>query len=364
MISTFTHLYESYKKASQGHHTSRPIQRFSFYLERELVLLQNDLHYRTYKPRAKRPFIVFEPKQRKIFESHFRDRVVHHALCSVVNPRFERRSLPKSYACRKGYGNLIALNNLRKTLNRLEDSGKRPWLLKIDIRKYFDSIPQDKLLSLIQRDTQDSEALWLAEKIISSYESTPGRGLPIGNLTSQIFANLYLNELDHYIVHKQKFKHLFRFMDDLIIVDTDQQRLKVLLGKIQYFCTNELGLEVHPNKIFLCEAQKGVEFLGFHIRQSKRTIKPANMARIKKRLRKLSRLLKNKAQTPEKIRQRIASWRGYALHGQVRFQLEHLISWCAFDPELQRICQNVFFSTFRRPPTWFRASTISFAKRA
>lgn len=343
-VGSFLHLNQSFKEASKGHMTCRPIQRFLFYKERELVSLSREINFKKYRPRPKKPFIVFEPKQRKIFESHFRDRVVHHAVCFLLTPDFERRSLPKSYACRKGYGNLKALNHLRKAIQRFNDRGEEAWVLKIDIKKYFDSVPHEKLLNLIKKDCQDPLTMWVTKQVIDSYHATPQRGLPIGNLTSQVFANLYLGELDWRIVQQWGFKNLFRFMDDLVILDASKERLEALLEKINACCQSELELTVHPDKIRLVPAQKGFEFLGFKITGTRRTIKAPNIARIKKRLRKLSKALKLKSQSPEMIHQRIQSWWGYACHGQVQRQLRELTTWAhEFDPELAAICRNVFW---------------------
>lgn len=344
MVGSFLHLNQSVKEAAKGHMTCRPIQRFLFYKERELVNLSKEICEKTYRPRPKKPFIIFEPKQRKIFESHFRDRVVHHAICFLLNPRFERRSLPKSYACRKGYGNLKALNQLRKAIQKINDRGEKVWVLKIDIKKYFDSIPHQKLLKLILRDCDDPLTMWMVQRTIDSYHANPGCGLPIGNLTSQVFANLYLNELDWLVVQQSGFKNLFRFMDDLVILDVNKDRLENLLKKIKDYCHSELGLTVHPDKIRLVPAEKSFEFLGFKITGTRRTIKPTNVARIKKRLRKLSKALKLKSQSPEKIRQRIQSWWGYARHGQIQRQFRDLTNWLQeFDPDLAIICQQVFW---------------------
>lgn len=185
--------------------------------------------------------------------------------------------------------------------------------------------------------------MWLTETIIRSHQSQPKKGLPIGNLTSQVFANLYLNELDYFIVHKKGFKYLFRFMDDLMILHHNKAKLVNLLEDIETYCKKELGLEIHPNKIRLVEAEQGVEFLGFRVNNRKRTIKPANMARIKKRLKRFSKMLRKESQSPEKIKQRLKSWMGYACHGQIRFQLDHLIDWVeSFDKNLAELCRQSF----------------------
>lgn len=198
----FPRLHQAYLKAREGHLKRPSVIRFHFYLERELLNLESEIAKRSYRPRRRKEFWVHDPKQRKIFESHFRDRVVHHSICNVLNPKFERRSLPVSYACRKGFGNLKALNKFRKEIQRMEDSGRNPWVLKIDIRKYFDSVPHEKLLRLITRDAKTDEMNWICERVVKSHLDHTGKGLPIGNLISQVFANLYLNELDHFIVHK------------------------------------------------------------------------------------------------------------------------------------------------------------------
>jgi len=344
MISDFSHLLKSYHLAKIGHTKKGPILRFSFYLERELIQLSHEIDKKSYKPKPKKPFLVFEPKQRKIFESHFRDRVVHHAVCSIINPNFEKRSLPVSYACRKGFGNLKALNKVSRTIRAIEDSGKKPWILKVDIKKYFDNIDQNKLRRLIRRDSTDVNLLRIVDIIIDSYEAQPGRGLPIGNLTSQIFANLYLNEMDYFIVHKKGFKKVFRFMDDILIVHHNSEDLKLLLEEIKKFAVDNLKLEIHPNKIFLRPVAQSFEFLGFRIDINKRSIKPANMARIKNRLRRLSKALKNKKTGPEKMKQRLQSWMGYACHGQVKNQLFHLADWSSTlgCEEFQKILRDVF----------------------
>ena len=167
--------------------------------------------------------------------------------------------------------------------------------------------------------------------------------VPKGQMTP-LFANLYLGELDWLVVQHCGFINLFRFMDDLVILDKSKDRLEDLLNEIQDYCHSELGLTVHPNKIRLVPARKSFEFLGFKITGTRRTIKPTNVARIKRRLRKLSKALKLKSQSPEKIRQRIQSWWGYACHGQIQKQLRDLTNWLQeFDPDLSLICQEVFW---------------------
>lgn len=344
MAFSFPHLYQAYLSACKGHLKRPNVIRFCFYLERELLNLESEIAKRTYRPRKKKEFWVHDPKQRKIYESHFRDRVVHHAICNVLVPKFERRSLPVSYACRKSFGNLKALNKLRREIQRMEDSGKNPWILKVDIKKYFDSVPHERLFHLIARDADTEEMNWICERVVESHHVNPRKGLPIGNLTSQVFANLYLNELDHFLVHKLGFKRCFRFMDDIVILHDNPEDLKELLKKLQHFCRSQLDLEIHPNKIFLRPVHRGIEFLGFHVNSHRRIIKPSNMARIKRRLKRLDGRLKTGKESPQRIRRRLISWMGYAIHGQVKFQLAHLTEWAKthLSDGMALICQSVF----------------------
>ena len=185
---------------------------------------------------------------------------------------------------------------------------------------------------------------WICERVVKSHLDHTGKGLPIGNLTSQVFANLYLNELDHFIVHKLRFKRCFRFMDDIVVLHDNPEDLKQLLEKLHIFCRSQLDLEIHPNKIFLRPIHQGIEFLGFHVNSRRRVIKPSNMARIKRRLKRLDHRLKTGKEPTKRIRRRLISWMGYATHGQVRFQLAQLTNWTkmCLSNAMAEVCQSVF----------------------
>jgi RNA-directed DNA polymerase len=351
MTFSFLDLHHSYRKASQKHKKKASVSRFWFYLERELLTLCKEIEDERYFPKPKKEFLVKEPKPRKIFESHFRDRVIHHAVYRKLNPKFERRSLPKSFACRKGFGNLKALKGVEKTFQRLSESSGNIWILKLDIKKYFDSICHKKLLELIKRDIQEGDPLiWVIERIIKSHEVTPRKGLPIGNLTSQIFANLYLNELDHYVVHHLRFPHFFRFMDDFIIISTNKTSLENLLIKIHQFCFEKLDLVVHPNKIKLVPMNHSFEFLGFQINSFKRSIKTANIVRIKRRLKKFSKHIEKNLISSKKIHESLTSWLGYARHGHVEKQLKQIYDGThSLHPKLRAICYSAFWPHVTEP---------------
>lgn len=350
-VHGFTHLHHSYRKARKGHRRDRRVMRFDFYLERELVKLSEEIEGKSYRPRPRRGFVVTEPKSRKIYESDFRDRVVHHALCSIIEPRFERRFLPVSYACRKGKGNLAALDRARRSLRSLQEKHGVVYGLKVDVRKYYDSISHETLLTLIGRDVPELELYRLADIIVRSHDPKhQGHGLPIGNLTSQVFANLYLHELDFHLVHRLGFKHCFRFMDDILVLHPDRERLQLLIEEINSFLAG-IGLVLHPDKIWLRDMDQGLEMLGYRMTTRKRVVKAANIARIKRRLVRLCGLYARNPRTKEKyVRASLESWRGFACHGQTRSQLRHLWSWVGTlgHYRFQRLVASVFLNP--RPP--------------
>ncbi|MCX7978115.1 MAG: reverse transcriptase/maturase family protein [Bdellovibrionaceae bacterium] len=340
MPLSFKELLDGYNFAKNGHRGKKCVRRFIFYLERELLTLEAELKENRYSPRPLRRFFIHKPKQRHVAESHFRDRVVHHALTSVIEGPLVNHWVMQSYACRKGLGPIKAVKNFYRIITGWQ-AFQETWVLKFDIKKYFDSIPHDRLIELLSNHPEVRPYLGLIQVILhhGSFE----KGLPIGHLTSQFFANFYLNELDRYLLHHLGCKNFFRYMDDILIIHHEKNFLLTLLGKVQEFCSTQLKVELHPRKIFLRPSADGIEFLGFLVRPASIQIKPSNLARIRRRLRSLNRQLLLGMESIETIRRRLVSWRGYAQHGSSPKQFEALVRWSArLRPDLHDLCRTLF----------------------
>lgn len=205
---------------------------------------------------------------RHIHKALVRDRVLHHAIFRVLNLIFEPMFIPTSYSCRIGKGTHKGMKKVAEMLRKESYNNTRPcYALKCDIRKFFDSIDHKILLSILRKKIKDKDAVQLLEKVVGSYtssrESTRPRGLPIGNLTSQIFANIYMNEFDYFIKHKLKVKYYARYTDDFVIVSSDRNYLAGLLNPIQEYLDKYLALGLHPKKVSIRKYQQGIDFLGY-----------------------------------------------------------------------------------------------------
>lgn len=242
------------------------------------------LKHGTYQPGEYRVFKVWEPKERIIMALPFFDRVIQHMIVNFIEPIFEKRFLFHSYACRKGKGVHEASKTLSKWLYELEVvQGKKIYAIKGDIHHYFQSVSHDILKAEIRRYISDKALLKILDRIIDHNGIfPPGVGIPVGNLTSQLFANVYLNKLDQFVKHELKVKYYVRYMDDFIILSEDPAELRRLLAIIEEFLRRELRLELNPKTTILA-AKNGINFVGYiHYKDHKKIKKDA-----KRRLKKL-----------------------------------------------------------------------------
>ncbi|MCK9325941.1 MAG: RNA-directed DNA polymerase [Bacteroidales bacterium] len=223
-------------------------------LDVELSQIRTELESGLYRPSEYRRFIIREPKERLICAAPFRDRVVHHALMNLCEGRFEQHLIPHTCACRKGKGTDYALKIARDF--------KKKWFLKLDIHKYFDSISHDKMYNHLETLFKDKRLLSVFRVILDSYETVSGRGIPIGNLTSQYFANAFLSNLDHYIKEKLRCTEYVRYMDDFVLCSNDKEQLKDWLGIVREK-VQQIGLEL--NKPFMNRVCHGFPFIGYRI---------------------------------------------------------------------------------------------------
>lgn len=259
-IVSFENLLAAAKKAFKGKKDKARTAMFYFDMEKELLCLRNELRNKTYIPRPLRKFQIREPKIREIGASDFRDRVVHHAICNIIEPIFEKTFIHHSYACRTGKGTHRAINQAQFLCRT------KRYFLKCDISKYFASIDHDILKKILAGKIKDPELIWLLNTIIESTQSDGSeKGVPIGSLTSQHFANMYLDRLDHYIKDVLKIKGYLRYMDDFILFNDEKTELHLLHSSIETFLNDELNLELKEKATMLAPVMEGVPFLGFRI---------------------------------------------------------------------------------------------------
>jgi len=281
-LYSFENLYAAFKKAFKGSGRTEEACRFHFHLESELLKLKEELKSDTYRPARYRYFKTFDPKERTISVAPFRDRVVHHAVVRVLEPIFESTFIFDSYATRKEKGAHRAVKRAQKYLKR------GFYYFKADVLKYFDSVDHDILLGLVRRKIKDQRVLELVERIIRNSDVSRGlargRSLPIGNLTSQFFANVYLDPLDHLIKDRLGVKCYVRYMDDMVLFSDSKVYLKDALREVRTFLGDQLKLTLNPRSTFLNSRLNGLPFLGFRIFPNVIRVKRENLKRVKSKL--------------------------------------------------------------------------------
>ena len=289
-LYSFENLHEAFKKAFRGSGRTEEACRFHFHLETELLQLREELQSNTYRPARYRYFKTFDPKERTISVAPFRDRVVHHGVVRVLEPVFEPTFIFDSYATRKGKGTHRAVKRAQKYM------GSGFHYYKADIRKYFDSVDHNVLLGLVRRKIKDEKVLELVERIIRNSDVSRGlacgKGLPVGNLTSQFFANVYLNPLDHFVKDFMGVKCYVRYMDDMVVFADSKAYLKGVMQKLRMFLHDELKLTLNPRSTFLNSRRNGLPFLGFRIFPRLIRVKRENLKRVKGKLKKRKRELR------------------------------------------------------------------------
>ena len=304
--------WDSFKSDKRG---KSDVQSFEWNLERNIFQLHRNLKSKAYTHSPYEGFYITDPKLRHIHKATVRDRILHHAVFSVVNPIFEPTFIPTSFSCRIGYGTHKGVEILEAITRKISKNNTRPcFVLKCDVRKFFDSVNHEILLSIIKKRIKDIDAIWLLESIVESYESAPGKGIPIGNLTSQIFANIYMNEFDQFVKHRLKVKRYVRYTDDFALILESPEELRKLLIPISEFLENELALKLHPNKIILTRLSQGVDFLGYVIFPKYRLLRTKTKYRMFKKLEKRMEKYKAGDITRSNFEQSLQSYLGVLSH--------------------------------------------------
>ena len=285
-IISIENLLEAWREFVRGKRGKRDVQEFGLRLMDNILELHDDLRNHTYRHGPYQAFSINDPKPRSIHKASVRDRLSHHAIYRVFYPSFDKIFTADSYSCRKDKGTHRALNRFREFGYIVSKNNTRTcWVLQCDIRKFFASIDQTILLNILQKYIPDKNILALLLEVVESFHSTaPGKGLPLGNLTSQPLVNIYMNEFDQFVKHKLKAKHYIRYADDFLILSDNREWLEALIPRTSGFLRTRLKLELHPDKLFIKTLASGVDFLGWVHFPDHRVLRTSTKRRIIRRL--------------------------------------------------------------------------------
>jgi hypothetical protein len=296
-ITTIENLRDAYRKTSNGKRMSWGYLEFKEYAEANLLLIQEELRDGSYLIGPYREFTIYEPKSRLISALDFKDRLVQHALCNVISPIFENGLLPYTFACRVGLGSHAGVRHVQARLR----STQHKYFLKTDFSKFFPSVNRARLHEMIYKKIRCEKTLKILREIIP----TEGVGIPIGSLTSQLFANVYGNSVDRFVHFDLCHKHWARYMDDIVILDCDPHRLRNSFERISEFSERDLGLRI--SKWQASPVSRGVNFLGYRIWPTHKLLRKDSVTRAK---RKIQKFISHKDN--ESLQKFIASWSGHA----------------------------------------------------
>lgn len=311
-VTSFENLFMAARLARRGCGNTPSACRFWFYLEPELLRLQRELREGTYQPQPYRYFMIHDPKERMIAVAPFRDRVAHHAIVRVLTPVYEPRFISDSYATRPGKGHHAAIQRAQQFARRWT------YFLKTDLAKYFDSVDHSILMEIVRRTIKDAELLRLIEIIIRN-ASRSGLGLPIGNLTSQFFANVYLNPFDHLVKEEWRLRGYLRYMDDMLFFSDRKDDLLALRSRMAAWLDDHLRLRLKDRATHLDVSRQGMTYLGMRIFPQTFRIQPINFRRSLRRLKQAHAAWQRGEIADDALQQRVSS-----LSGHLRYFCPHL----------------------------------------
>ncbi|SEH06633.1 RNA-directed DNA polymerase [Candidatus Venteria ishoeyi] len=335
LITDFGNLLLAAKKARKGKRYNPNVLKFEHNLEQQLLALQSQLQEKTWQPGDYYTFEIVEPKKRLISAAPYRDRVVHHALCNVIQPLFERGFVNDSYANRVGFGSHRALKRFAHYARRYR------YVLQCDIQKYFPNIDHEILKNQLRRKLKCKDTLWLLNLIIDHSNRQPApplyfggddlisamrrKGLPVGNLTSQFFANVYLNGFDHFIKEQLKIAGYVRYVDDFALFGNDREQLQSVRFALEEKLA-DIRLKIHPVKSQLFATQKGARFLGFRIFPTHIRANTDGLRRARHRLRSQQQAYAAGNISLAQLTQSIRSWLAHLAHGNTWYLRKTLLS--------------------------------------
>lgn len=317
-IYQFENILNAAYQCRKGKTTSASALAFFNNLEENIVQIQNELMWEMYNVLPYRHFYVFEPKRRLISAPHFKDRVIHRAVYNVIEPLFDKRYIHDSYACRTGKGAHAGADRAQLFIKQVESESSKAYALKADISKYFSSIDHQILKSILDAKLKCQKTKSLLFYIIdNSPSNAAGVGIPLGNLTSQIFANIYLHELDHFVKHTLKAKRYIRYMDDFVIIHKSKSQLSEWRNLIEVFLYKNLRLKTNSKtQVFPIAKTNGrsLDFLGYRIYASHRLLRKSSVNKISTKLKRFRKEFSQGKVSLVEINQCVQSWLGHASH--------------------------------------------------
>jgi len=284
-IISLENLLLAWEEFIKGKKKRRDVQEFSFNLFDNIILLYEELANQTYRHGGYEAFRINDPKPRDIHKASVRDRLLHHAIYRILYPFFDRLFVTDSYSCRVDKGTHKAIERFRQmSYKASRNNTKTCWVLKCDIKKFFATIDHDILLTILREYIFDKDILYLLREVIDSFETATGKGLPLGNLTSQLLVNIYMNRFDQFIKHTLKAQYYIRYADDFVFLSNNKDCLNAILPQIKKFLFQELKLQLHPQKIFIKTLASGIDYLGWVNFPYHRVLRTATKRRMMRRV--------------------------------------------------------------------------------
>jgi retron-type reverse transcriptase len=316
-ISGLENLFSAWQEFYRGKSSKKEVDAFAANLADNIVALRCDLANKTYRHGRYINFRISDPKPREIHKAQVRDRVLHHAIYRILYPAFDTIFIADSFSCRINKGTHRAMDRFQVMARSIsKNHTKTCWVLKCDIRKFFASIDHEVLIGILEERLADKNIIWLLRNVIDSFSiSKPGIGLPLGNLTSQLFCNVYMNEFDQFVKHGLKAKHYIRYADDFVFLSDDKNWLSELIPRISQFLEEKLKLHMHPDKVYIKSFASGLDFLGWIHFPKYRRLRGATKRRM---FRRIKESLKNET---------LQSYLGLLSHGNAWRLSEEIINY-------------------------------------
>ncbi len=315
-IIALENLFQAWEEFIKGKRNKADVGIFERSLEDNIFNLYQILKNKNYQHGVYQEFYVHDPKLRHIHKACVQDRVVHHLVSKILEEIFDPTFYAHSYSCRKGKGTHKAIESFVKLARKASNNNtSKLFVLKCDIGKFFANVDHAVLLNLLAKRIHDEDFINLLKEIIESFktEADP-RGMPIGNLTSQLFANIYMDPLDQYIKHNLRAKYYIRYADDFVFMSNNQEYLQNILTQVECFLKEELKLTLHPNKVEICNYYLGVDFLGYVIFPKFILPRTKTKKRMFRKLAEKVNQVKEGRASPEALNQTLQSYLGFLSH--------------------------------------------------